>query len=133
MAASTAHGLPSRGPNPTAWLTRYQEFSRWLVCLFQVNVQKARVKLFFSTQDPLFELFLEKQFVKDGPSPPSWDLRAQCSLNLDEEEEKAAGHPARGTQFTAKEQSPVPASPPLPGTPEASLSPGLGERGGDRT
>ena len=106
MAASTAHGLPSRGPNPTARLTRYQEFSRWLVCLFQVNVQKARVKSFFSTQDPLFELFLEKQFVKDGPSPPSWDSRTQCSLNLEEEEEKAAGHPASSTQFTAKAQSP---------------------------
>lgn len=76
-----AHGLPSRGPKPTGRLTRCQEFSRWLACLFQVNVQKARAKSFFSTQDPLFELFLEKQFVKDGPSPPSWDSRTQCSLN----------------------------------------------------
>lgn len=65
-----AHGLPSRGPKPTGRLTRCQEFSRWLACLFQVNVQKARAKSFFSTQDPLFELFLEK--VCEGWAQPSF-------------------------------------------------------------
>ena len=72
---------------------------------FPGECAEGKGKSFFSTQDPLFELFLEKQFVKDGPSPPSWDSRAQCSLNLEEEEEKAADYPARGTQFTAKAQS----------------------------
>lgn len=42
---------------------------------------KGKGKLFFSTQDPLLEFFLERQFVKDRPSLPPWDLRGQCSLN----------------------------------------------------
>lgn len=50
---------------------------------------KGKGKLFFSTQDPLLEFFLERQFVKDRPSLPPWDLRGQCSLNLEEDKRAA--------------------------------------------
>lgn len=72
---------------------------------FPGECAKGKGKSLFSTQDPLFELFLERQFVKDWPSLPPRDSRGQCSLNLQEEGETAAGLPACSAQFTPKAQS----------------------------
>lgn len=72
---------------------------------FPGECAKRKGKSLFSTQDSLFELFLERQFVKDWPSLPPRDSRGQCSLNLQEEGETAAGLPACSAQFTPKAQS----------------------------
>ena len=77
------HGLPEIAPG----LLKVAFVSFPGVCA------KGKGKSFFPTQDPLFELFLDREFVKDGPSLPPGDSRGQCSLNL-EEDQRAAGDTA---------------------------------------
>ena len=97
---------------------------------FPGECAKGKGKSLFSTQDPLFELFLESQFVKDWPSLPPRDSRGQCSLNLQGEDETAAGHPACSAQFMPKAQS----LGLLPSCPEAlGTEKGRGHRKGEQS
>lgn len=82
---------------------------------------KGRNKSFFSTQDPLFELFLER--ISGRAWRPSAGLSGQCSLNLKGKGEIAAGH----TDMAVEDRCPWPCTSPSEGVP-VSL-PSAGGRG----
>lgn len=60
--------FPSTAPGPRAWPESYQEFSRWLLCLFQVNVQKARGNHSFQHRILYSNFSLKDRAWRAGPA-----------------------------------------------------------------
>lgn len=77
---------------------------------------KGKSKSLFSTQtqDPLLELSLERQRVEDRPSLPPQDPSGQCSLNLREKGETAAGDTDSCGQRADAQLLPCAPAPPPP-------------------